>query len=63
MYHTLVQQLLWQDLLWYLLIIAAWPDHAWRLIVYLYIAKYAVAGNSTGFEHVDVSIDAYVRYC
>ena len=63
MYHTLVQQLLWQDPLWYVLIIAARPDHAWRLIAYPYIAKYAVAGNSTGFEHVDVSIDAYFRYC
>ena len=63
MYHALVQQLLWQDPLWYVFIVTAQPDHAWHLIAYPYIAKYAVAGNSTGFEHVDVSIDEYFRYC
>jgi hypothetical protein len=62
MYHALIQQLLWQDPVWYALIAAARPDQAWRLIAYPYIAKYARENNRTGFAHVDISIRRYLKY-
>lgn len=56
MYHSGVQQLMYQDPIFYALTAAARPDKQWRLIAYPYITKEAQAGESTGFVHVDLNL-------
>lgn len=56
MYHSGVQQLLYQDPVLYALTAAARPDKQWRLITYPYITKQASAGESTGFVHLDLNL-------
>jgi len=60
MFYGLTQQLLRQDPVWYALMVAARPDHCWRLISYPYIAKYAVQGHRTGFLHLDLNMKEYI---
>ena len=58
MYHSGVQQLIYQDpVLWALT--AACPDKHWQLIVYLYNAKSAASGQKTGFLHMDLNLKRY----
>src|SRR5579859_6587979 len=56
MWHSLVQQVMRQDPVFYTLNVAARPDGNWRLISFLYYTKYAMAGDSTGFKHIDINI-------
>ena len=56
MWHSLVQQAMRQDPVFYALNVAARPDKNWRLISFPYYTKYAMAGDSTGFRHIDLNI-------
>jgi len=62
MFYSLTQQLIRQDPVLYAWIVAARPDHCWRLITYPYIAKYALKGNRTGFLHLDLNIPDYIDF-
>jgi hypothetical protein len=56
MIHSLAQQLMRQDPVYYALYCSLRPDNAWRLISYPYYAKYAEAGDETFFRHLDLNI-------
>jgi len=56
MYHSGVQQLVYQDPRLWALTAAARLDKHWRLIAYPYNAKNAVAGQKTGFLHLDLDL-------
>ena len=59
MYHSGVQQLIYQDPVLWALTAAARPDKLWRLIAYPYNAKSAVSGQKTGFLHMDLNLKRY----
>ena len=56
MYHSGIQQLVYQDPGLWALTAAARPDKHWRLIAYPYNAKSAAPGQKTGFLHLDLDI-------
>jgi hypothetical protein len=59
MYHSSVQQLIYQDPVLWALTAAACPDKHWRLIAYPYNAKSAASGQKTGFLHMDLNLKRY----
>ncbi|RDL34485.1 uncharacterized protein BP5553_07613 [Venustampulla echinocandica] len=56
MFFSVTQQLMRQDPAYYMLYAALRPDRAWRLVSYLYYAKYSVPGDGTYFCHIDLNI-------
>ena len=58
MIHSIGQQLIRQDPLYYMLYAALRPDSQWRLVTYPYYTKYAVPGDNTYFRHIDVNVPA-----
>ena len=54
--HSLSQQLMRQDLYYYVAYTALRPDRWWRLISYPYYTKYTVPGDQTFFRHIDINI-------
>jgi hypothetical protein len=56
MFHSIGQQLMRTDPLYYCLYVLLRPDHATRLISYPYYTKRAVEGDNTAFKHIDVNI-------
>jgi hypothetical protein len=56
MFYSTGQQLMRQDPLYYMLYTALRPDKAWRLVTYLYYAKFAQLGDNTYFRHLDLNI-------
>jgi hypothetical protein len=59
MYHSSIQQLIYQDPVLWALTAAARPDKHWRLIAYPYNAKSVVSGQKTGFLHMDLNLKRY----
>ena len=59
MYHSGLQQLIYQDPILWALTAAARPDKHWRLIAYPYNAKSAASGQKTGFLHMDLDLKRY----
>lgn len=55
MYHSIAQQTMRSDPLYWLSYVALRPDHGWRLVSYPYYAKYVSPGDSTAFKHLDVN--------
>ena len=45
-----------QDLIYYRIYITLRPDHEWRLISYLYYAKYTKVSSRTTFKYIDINI-------
>jgi hypothetical protein len=60
MFYSLIQQLVRQDPVWYALIVAARPDHNYRLIYYPYIAKDSDQDERTGFLHLDLNVREFI---
>ena len=60
MFYGIIQQLVRQDPVWYALIVAARPDHQWRLISYPYVIKFTEVGESTGFLHMDLNLKEFL---
>ena len=60
-YVLFVQQLVRQDPVYYALIATAWPDKNTWLICYPYYVKYQVEGESTGFAHLDINVDKFMK--
>ena len=56
MYYSISQQLMRQDPVYYAHYTIFRKDGAWRLISYLYYAKYALVEDNTFFRHIDVNI-------
>ena len=56
MVHSLVQQAMRQDPVFYALNVVGRPDRNWRLVSFPYYTKYAVAGDSTRFKHIDINV-------
>ena len=56
MVHSLTQQVMRQDPVYYALYCALRPDKVWKLISYPYYTKYAQPGDQTYFRHLDVNI-------
>jgi len=61
MWHSLVQQAIRQDGVFYALNVAARPDKNWRLISYPYYTMYGKEGDSSVFKHVDLNIPRFLR--
>ena len=61
MYHSLSQQIIRQDLGYWLTYVCLRPDRNHRLIAYPYYAKYAIQGDSTFFRHVDMNVPKYIQ--
>lgn len=54
-YHSLAQQTVRQDPLYWLCYVCLRPDHGWMLISYPYYTKFASLGAHTGFKHMDIN--------
>ena len=61
MYHSITQQIIRQDPVYWLAYVCLRPDRAHRLISYPYYAKYAVGGDSTFFRHIDMNVPSYLE--
>jgi hypothetical protein len=61
MYHSVIQQLMSQDPVWYALIAASRLDGEWRLVVFPYNAKCTKVNQSAAFLHLDVNIWDYLN--
>ena len=61
MWHSLGQQLIRQDISYYMCYIYFRPDHAYQLISFPYYTKSTQAGEKTFFRHIDINIDDYVQ--
>ncbi|KAI9780352.1 MAG: hypothetical protein M1839_006775 [Geoglossum umbratile] len=61
MFYSLVQQLVRQDPVYYALMAAARPDQNTWLICYPYYVKYQLEGEKTGFSHLDINVDEFVK--
>ncbi|KAJ5963048.1 hypothetical protein N7481_001458 [Penicillium waksmanii] len=60
MWHSNIQQLIRQDLSYYMAYVFFRPDHAWRLISHPYYIKSTQAGEHTEFRHLDINIQDYL---
>ena len=61
MYHSLTQQIIRQDLTYWLIYVCLRLDRNHHLVSYPYYAKYAVPGDSTFFRHIDMNIPKYLQ--
>ena len=61
MFYSLIQQLLWQDPIYYTLIAAAWSDKNTWLIYYLYYIKYQVEGKSISFAYLNINVNKFMK--
>ena len=61
MLYSLSQQLVRQDLGYYLLYVALRPDRNPRLVSYPYYTKFAQKGDSTVFRHIDMNIEQFLE--
>ena len=61
MWHSLVQQVMRQDPVFYALNVVARPDGNWRLVSFPYYTKYAMKADSTGFKHIDINIEKLLK--
>ena len=59
MYHSGLQQLIYQDSILWALTAATRPDKYWRLIAYPYNAKSAASGQKTEFLHMNLDLKRY----
>ena len=56
MYHSLGQQVMRQDPMYFAIYCALRPDQNTNLVSYPYYAKYATEGDRTFFRHIDINI-------
>lgn len=61
MWYSNIQQLIRQDLSYYMAYVYFRPDHAWRLIAYPYYVKSTRPGDNTKFRHLDINIQDYLE--
>jgi hypothetical protein len=61
MLYSLTQQLIRQDLEYYVLYVAMRPDHCPRLVSYPYYTKFARPGDATYFRHIDINIPEFLE--
>lgn len=61
MYHSLSQQIVRQDLGYWLLYACLRPDRSPRLVSYPYYVKYASQGDTTRFRHIDMNVSMFLR--
>ncbi|KZF18788.1 hypothetical protein L228DRAFT_215864 [Xylona heveae TC161] len=61
MFHSLVQQLMRQDPVYYAVHCALRPDHAWRLVSYPYYTRDACPDDSTLPRHIDLDVSHWME--
>lgn len=61
MFYSLSQQLIRQDLAYWMLYACLRPDGNIRLVSYPYYAKFAKGGDATFFRHIDMNIPQYLE--
>ena len=61
MWHSLTQQAIRQDPVFYALNVVARPDLNWRLVSFPDYTKYTTEGDSTGFKHIDINIPKLLK--
>jgi hypothetical protein len=62
MFHSLIQQVMRQDPVYWMLYVALRPDKNYRLISYPYYAKYALPGDKTFFRHIDIRVSELIAH-
>ncbi|KAK6523179.1 hypothetical protein TWF694_006074 [Orbilia ellipsospora] len=62
-YHSLAQQLCYQDPAYWALVTVSRPDLRWWLLSFPYYQKYALPGQGTYFSHVDLNINEWLKCC
>jgi len=60
MYHSLGQQVMRQDPMYYAIYCALRPDRNTNLVTYSYYAKLTHPGDSTFFRHIDINVKGLV---
>jgi hypothetical protein len=61
MFYSLIQQLVRQDLGYWMLYACLRPDGNVRLVSYPYYAKYAQGGDPTFFRHIDMNVPQFLE--
>ena len=61
MFYSLTQQIVRQDLGYWIVYAALRPDRNHRLVAYPYYAKYALPGDKTTFRHIDLNVNKYLE--
>ena len=56
MFHSLIQQVMQQDPVYWILYVTLQSDHNYHLISYLYYTKYAKSDDSIFFWHIDLNL-------
>ena len=62
MVHSLSQQIIRQDVSYWLLYVCLRPDRNHRLVSFPYYNKYAVEADQTAFRHIDMNIPRYLDH-
>ena len=62
MLHSLIQQLVYQDPVLYILIMALRPDHAHRLMVIPYYIQTSRPGDNIVYRHLNVNLDRFIKH-
>ncbi|KAI9845527.1 MAG: hypothetical protein M1837_004866 [Sclerophora amabilis] len=61
MFYSLTQQVVHRDPAYWAIMAAARPDQQWRLISYPYYTKDTSEGESTGFRHLDMYVEEFLK--
>ena len=61
MFYDLIQQVIQQSSVYYLVYVALQEDHNHHLIFYSYYAKYQSFNNQIFFWHIDLNISCFVK--
>ena len=62
MWHSLVQQAMRQDPVFYALNVAARPDRNWRLVSFPYFTKYGKAGDGTACDDTEIDVEQLCKW-
>ena len=61
MVYSITQQLIRQDLAYYMAYVALRPNRSPRLVAYPYYTKYVQNGDSTVFRHININIPEFLK--
>jgi len=61
MFYDLIQQIIHQSLIYYLIYVTLCNNHNWWLILYFYYVKYQDSFNKIFFHHIDLNISHLIK--
>jgi len=60
-FYDLIQQIIHQSLIYYLIYVTLHNDHNWWLIFYFYYVKYQNSFDKIFFHHIDLNISHFIK--